>query len=90
MKPANHKDNRRDRRFAGNQSGKRQVVVVVRERDGRTLPAVFRSEDAALGSSSRALAKGTEVKPTKPRRWNELHARFDHEADQPPARLFST
>ena len=30
-------------------AGKRQVVVVVREREGRTLPAVFKSESAALG-----------------------------------------
>ena len=36
IKPANHKENRRDRRFAKNQNGKRQVVVVVRERGGRT------------------------------------------------------
>jgi hypothetical protein len=31
------------------QTGKRQVVVVMRERGGSTLPAVFRSESAALG-----------------------------------------
>ena len=34
VKPANHKENRRDRRLVRNQNGKRQVVVVVRERDG--------------------------------------------------------
>ena len=28
IKPANHKENRRDRRLAKNQNGKRQVVVV--------------------------------------------------------------
>jgi transposase-like protein len=51
VKPANHRDNRVDRRLTRNQSGKRQVVVVVREREGRTLPAVFKSESAALASS---------------------------------------
>jgi hypothetical protein len=30
------------------QSCKRQCVVTVRERDGKTLPAVFRSEGDAL------------------------------------------
>src|SRR4029077_5410370 len=38
IKPANHKENRVDRRLAKNQNGKRKVVVVVRERGGRTLP----------------------------------------------------
>ena len=49
VKPANHRENRRDWRFSKNQSGKRQVVVVVKERGGRTLPAVFKAEVDALG-----------------------------------------
>src|SRR3954463_1707221 len=48
VKPANLKADRIDRRFARNQSGKRKAFVVIRERDGNTLPAVFRSEGAAL------------------------------------------
>jgi transposase-like protein len=48
VKPANLRENRRDRRLAVNQSGKRKVVVVIRERDGKTLPGVFASEVAAL------------------------------------------
>jgi len=47
VKPANHKENRVDRRLAKNRNGKRKVVVIVRERGGRTLPAAFRSEAAA-------------------------------------------
>jgi len=43
IKPANHKENRRDRRLSRNQNGKRQCVVVIRERDGAVLPAAFRS-----------------------------------------------
>jgi transposase-like protein len=34
VKPSNHKENRRDRRLAKNHNGKRQVVVVMRERGG--------------------------------------------------------
>ena len=41
VKPANWKENRRDRRLAINQNGKRRVVVIMRERDGRTVPFVF-------------------------------------------------
>lgn len=35
VKPANMKADRLDRRFTRNQRGKRKVVVIVRERDGR-------------------------------------------------------
>src|SRR6201981_2759645 len=48
VKPTNRRENRRDRRLRQNQSGKRQCVVVIRERDGVTLPGVFRSEGEAL------------------------------------------
>jgi transposase-like protein len=67
IKPANHKDNRRDRRLAKNQNGKRQAVVVMRERGGRTLPAVFRSESAALGFIASRVAHRRALWPTKPR-----------------------
>ena len=42
VKPANQKENRRDRRLAKNQNGKRKVVVIVRERGGNSVPAVFK------------------------------------------------
>ena len=48
MKPANRRENRRDRRLRQHRSGKRRVVVVIRERDGRTVPGVFNSEVEAL------------------------------------------
>src|SRR3954452_20462807 len=40
VKPANMKADRLDRRFTRNQSGKRKVVVIVRERGGNSVPAV--------------------------------------------------
>ena len=84
VKPANHLENRRDRRLAANQSGKRQVVVIVREREGRTIPAVFKSESAALGFISSRVAKGTELMADDAKSWNALESRFamqrvDHE-----------
>src|SRR6202521_3141052 len=48
VKPANHRENRRDRRLRQNQTGKRKVVVVIRERNGGTLPGVFPTEADAL------------------------------------------
>ncbi len=85
IKPANHKENRRDRRLAKNQNGKRQVVVVIRERDGRTLPAVFKTEADAQSFITARVAKGTEVQADEAGSWNGLQARFpmqriDHQA----------
>ena len=77
VKPANLRENRRDRRLAGNQNGKRAVVVVMRERGGSTLPAVFRSECAKRWDSSPArVAPGTRLMADEAGSWNELHARF--------------
>ena len=66
IKPANHKENRVDRRLGRNQNGKRQCVVVIRERDGHVLPNAFRSKTAALSSS----ATGWH---TRPRSWLREH-----------------
>lgn len=44
VKPANEKKDRKDRRKKAHQSGKRQSVIVMRERGGRTLTYVTRSE----------------------------------------------
>lgn len=85
VKPANYKENRRDRRLAKNQNGKRQVVVIVREREGRTLPAVFKSEGATLGFIASRVAKGTDIIADEAGSWNDLQARYamrriDHQA----------
>jgi hypothetical protein len=85
VKAANYKENRRDRRLAKNQNGKRQVVVIVREREGRTLPAVSKSEGAALGFIMSRVAKGTEIVADEAASWNDLQARYamqriDHQA----------
>src|SRR6185437_7838895 len=48
VRPANHVDNRVDRRKAQHQTGKRQVVVTMRERNGSTLTAIFKTEGASL------------------------------------------
>ena len=48
-RPANRLENRVDRQLTGNRTGKRRVVVVIRQHGGDTLPAVFQSEAAAVG-----------------------------------------
>jgi transposase-like protein len=76
IKPANHKENRRDRRLAKNQNGKRQCVVIIRERDGHTLPAVFRSEGQALSFIRNRVLPGTEIMADESGAWNDLGARY--------------
>ncbi len=77
VKPANHRENRVDRRLAHNQSGKRRAVVIIRERDGKSLPAVFRSEGAALSWIKSRIAKGTVVNADEGKSWNDLHSRYE-------------
>jgi len=60
VKPA-VKAHRRDRGFAGNQSGKRKVVVIVRDRGGNSVPAVFNSESQAASFIRARIAKRTIV-----------------------------
>jgi transposase-like protein len=77
VKPANHRENRRDRRLARNQTGKRKVVVVIRERAGNSLPAVFRTEGQALSFIRKRIAKGTTVNADEAGSWDALHGRFE-------------
>ena len=77
VKPANLANHRRDRRLLENQTGKRKAVVVIRERDGSTLPAVFRTEGQALNWVKARIAKGTVVNADESANWNELHSRFE-------------
>jgi hypothetical protein len=66
-----------DRRLAKNQNGKRQVVVAVKERGGRTVPAVFRAEVDALGFIIQRVHPASKLMADKATSWNELHFGFD-------------
>jgi transposase-like protein len=77
VKPANLRENRRDRRLRQNQSGKRQSVVIVRERNGNSVPAVFKSEGAALSWIKTKIASGTTVNADEAGSWDALHGRFE-------------
>ena len=76
-KPANLRENRRDRRLAENQTGKRRVVVVMREHGGATLPAVFQSEAAAKSFIRKHVKPGTVVNADEASSWDGLHASFE-------------
>ncbi|MFJ6025317.1 IS1595 family transposase [Brevundimonas sp. NPDC092305] len=76
VKPANEKANRRDRRLSENQSGKRQVVVAIRERDGETRPFVAKREADGVALVAANVETGTTVHADEASHWDNLHARF--------------
>ncbi|WP_457796066.1 IS1595 family transposase [Methylocystis sp. S23] len=76
LRPANYKENRIDRRLAKNQNGKRRVVVVMRERKGRTLPFVFKSEGEAVETIAERVAPNAVVHADEAAHWDKLHAIF--------------
>jgi transposase-like protein len=77
VKPANLKEHRRDRRKAVNQNGKRKCVVIVRERNGNSLPGVFPTEAAAMSFIRSRVEKGTTLHADEAGSWNGLHERYE-------------
>ena len=77
VKPANLREDRKDRRLWQNKSGKRKVVVIVREREGNSLPAVFKTEAQALNFIKSRVAKGTVINADESNAWNDLHSRYE-------------
>jgi transposase-like protein len=76
VKPANRREDRKDRRLRQNQTGKRKVVVVIRERGGKTLPGVFRTEADALNFIRRSVPASTTLYADEASSWNPLHGRY--------------
>ena len=77
VRPENRKEDRVDRRLSEHRSGKRRVVVVMRERRGRTLPFVFESEDEAVPTIQARVMAGSTVYADEASCWDALHARFE-------------
>lgn len=76
-KPANEKADRKDRRLLENQTGKRQVVVVARERDGRTLATVTGSEAQGVPFIRSVVETGATVHADEGTAWDALHASYE-------------
>ena len=76
-KPETEVSQRVDRRLAEEQTGKRQVVVVMRERHGRTLAFVFGKESDAIPTIRAYVPLGSIVHADEARGWDSLHAHYD-------------
>lgn len=76
-KPANVKAERKDRRLAQNQTGKRQCVVIMRERDGKSFPMVVRNEGDAVPFVRDRVGTLTTIHADEGAGWDALHAGWD-------------
>jgi transposase-like protein len=82
VRPENRKAERKDLRLAENQNGKRQCVVVARERPspsgkpGPGVVAVFRNEGDGLRFIAAHVKRGSTVYADEASGWDPLAARF--------------
>ena len=77
VRKENEAKDRKDRRKAENQTGKRQSVVVARERGGRTLAFVAPREAAAIPAIRAHVTPGAVVHADEAAGWDLLHAFYD-------------
>lgn len=76
VRPANHVEDRVDRRLKENQSEKRRVVIALRERRGRTLTFVAIREAEGVELARRHVAPGSSVFADEASHWDALHSIF--------------
>ena len=77
VKPENRKDDRRDLRLTANRSGKRQCVVIIRQRKGRSLPFVVASEGDACPIVRDRVGTLATIYADEGSGWDALHAGWD-------------
>ena len=73
IRPENRKEDRIDRRLARHQTGTRRVVVAFRERLGRTLPFVTRSEDEGVALALENVDRMAKLSADEAAHWDDLH-----------------
>ncbi len=76
-KPENRKEDRKDRRLLANQTGKRQCVVIMRERKGRSLPFVVANEGDACPIVRDRVGTLATIYADEGTGWDALHAGWD-------------
>jgi transposase-like protein len=76
LKPANRRADRVDRRRKAYLTGKRQVVVVMRERGGETLTHVAKHESDGVEIVAATVAAGSTIYADEANHWDVLEARY--------------
>ena len=77
VRPANLREQRIDRRRLANRCGKRRVVVVLRQRGGRTLRRTFLREPEGVDFARERIAPGSVVSADEVAHWDLLDPDFD-------------
>lgn len=77
VRPANLKADRVDRRLAENQSGTRRVVIVARERKGRTKTIVTKQEADGVAFVAEVVRPGSVIHADEATHWDGLHGHFE-------------
>jgi transposase-like protein len=73
IRPENRKEDRKDRRLKEHQTGKRRVVIVMRERLGRTLPMITMSEADGVALVNQNVDRMATVSADEASHWDALH-----------------
>lgn len=76
VRPENRKEDRKDRRRREYQTGERRVVIVMRERGGRTITHVAKREADGVALAEAQISKGTKVYADEAAHWDDLHRTF--------------
>jgi transposase-like protein len=76
IRPENRKEDRIDRRLKEHQTGRRRVVVALRERQGRTRTFVVHSEAEGVEIARKHVAPTSSVFADEASHWDELHTIF--------------
>ncbi|RGP35633.1 IS1595 family transposase [Pseudotabrizicola alkalilacus] len=77
IRPANVKADRVDRRKKEHQNGRRRVVVVMRERLGRTLPIVTMAEAEGVALVNENVDRMATLSADEASHWDMLHAGWE-------------
>ena len=73
VRPENRKEDRKDRRLKENQSNRRRVVIVMREREGRTLPFVVKAEAEGVALATENVSRSATLSADEASHWDLLH-----------------
>ena len=76
VKPANQRKDRVDRRTLNAQSGKRQVVVAMREREGETRTFITKTEREGVALVAANVHRDATVHADEATHWDTLSARY--------------
>jgi transposase-like protein len=77
IRPENRKEDRKDRRLSRYQTGKRRVVIAIRQRGGRTLTFVRESEADGVEIVKAVAKADATVYADEARHWDELELAFE-------------